>query len=223
MNKDEPFLARWSRLKRGEDKSQLPEVDGRDEPAAAPDPEAPAAEAAVDTEPLDLSKLPRLEDLTGQSDIRAFLDPRVPEGLRNEALRRAWRLDPVIDTFIEVAENQYDWNTPGGAPGFGPLVAGGDLPQLLAQATGRLFEKPEAPKATAIDAGTATATETVSFADGAAAAGQVADAAPREDTPAAVSLVTRSPAGPADLTDAAPSDEQPRQALARRHGSALPS
>lgn len=223
MNKDETFLSRWSRLKRGEAAEQTPEADHAPEPATNASPaDAPAGtDATAEDEPLDLSTLPRLEDLTGQSDIRAFLDPRVPDGLRTEALRRAWRLDPVIDTFIEVAENQYDWNTPGGAPGFGPLVAGPDLPQLLAQATGRLFEAPEAVPS-ADHTQTEAKPETVYFADGADAAGQAFAAVPNEAPSAADAPVTNDPAAAGETDATAQSEEPPRQASLRRHGSALP-
>lgn len=137
MNDEEPFLSRWSRLKRG-DAPPKPEAAEKHEPRQP----APEPVPTPEQEPLDLTKLPRLEDIAADTDIRAFLDPRVPGELRNEALRRAWRLDPVIDTFVEVAENQYDWNTPGGVPGYGPLGPVPDLPKLLAQATGKLFEEP---------------------------------------------------------------------------------
>ena len=80
--------------------------------------------------------LPSVEDLKPDSDITAFLDKRVPEELRRMAMRRMWTLDPAIRDFIEMAENQYDWNDPNGVPGFGPLPAGTDMEALLAQATG---------------------------------------------------------------------------------------
>ncbi len=67
----EAFLSRWSRLKARRQ---------------AETPPAPAeSEAAV---------LPRLEDLTIDSDFRPFLGRDVPPGLRRQALRRLWSLDP---------------------------------------------------------------------------------------------------------------------------------
>ena len=35
-----------------------------------------------------------------------------------------------------MAENQWNWNVPGGAPGYGPLEPGTDIAALLAQAIG---------------------------------------------------------------------------------------
>lgn len=139
---DEPFLSRWSRRKR-----EQPETQVAAKPSAAsrqrPDPsdEQAPANTVAETEaapPLNLSTLPRVEELTAQTDITAFLDSRVPAALRNAALNRMWTLDPAIRDFIEVAENQWNWNIPGGAPGYGPLEPGTDVAKLLEQATGML-------------------------------------------------------------------------------------
>ncbi len=131
----EGFVARWARLKRQE-------TDADGQPAVA----APrVAEPGQDADDKDLASvddqadlpLPSVEDLQPDSDITAFLHKRVPEELRRLAMRRMWTLDPAIRDFIEMAENQYDWNDPNGVPGFGPLPAGTDMEALLAQATGR--------------------------------------------------------------------------------------
>ncbi len=134
-DRDESFLARWSRRKR----SGEPDVDAKpkaDVPAKAGDakPDA-AAEPAF-----DLTTLPRVEDLTQTSDFAQFLQKGVPDELKRMALRRAWSLDPGIRDFVEVAENQYDWNVAGGVPGFGELDPGTDLKALLMQATGQMPE-----------------------------------------------------------------------------------
>ena len=94
MTEPEKFLERWSRKKR----------EAVDAPAASKplDAEADKVEAAqppVDAEadkPLDLEKLPSLESITAETDIRDFLQPGVPADLRREALRRAWSADPGI-------------------------------------------------------------------------------------------------------------------------------
>lgn len=140
----ESFVARWARLKRQ-----------RPEPAAdTPAPETAATADARATVPADADAsstvadetrelpLPSVDDLTPDSDITAFLDKRVPEELRRLAMRRMWTLDPAIRDFIEIAENQYDWNDPNGVPGFGPLPEGTDIEALLAQATGAVKPKP---------------------------------------------------------------------------------
>lgn len=214
MSNEEPFLSRWSRLKRDgadqQDEATPPAEAEAKPPAVVPAP-APAEE------PLDLSKLPRLEDLTPHTDLRAFLDPRVPADLQSAALRRAWRLDPAIDTFIEVAENQYDWNTPGGAPGFGPLVAGSDLPQLLAQATGKLLDAAREPAPSTV----ATADDTSSTPCPVASPDTALGAAHK----APLELV--EPARATALTSMeSPDESQPEPAPdtlhRRRHGAALP-
>jgi hypothetical protein len=138
MTEDEPFLSRWSRLKRRPDEKcraerETPSAKPGDGRAAAPDKGKAATVAKPDEPVLDLSKLPKIEDLTADSDFTAFMDARVPSGLRQAALRRAWTLDPRIRDFIEVAEFQYNWNVPGGAPGYGPLPEGVNVATLLAQ------------------------------------------------------------------------------------------
>ena len=115
---NESFLTRWARQKR--------------EAAAAPAaPDDTGAEA-----PVDLSQLPDIETLTADSDISAFLQKGVPEALQRLALRRMWSVDPAIRDFIEVAENQWDFNAAGGIPGlFQEIAPGTDVSAWLAQAT----------------------------------------------------------------------------------------
>ena len=84
--------------------------------SAAEDPSEAAGEPA---EPL-----PRLEDLTPESDLSAFLRKGVPEALKLAALRRMWSLDPAIRDHVGPAEYAWDFNDPGAIAGFGPV--GGD-------------------------------------------------------------------------------------------------
>jgi len=51
------------------------------------------------------------------------------------ALRRAWSTDLAIRDFIGLSENSWDFNAPGGVPGFGSLTTNGPR-QLLARMTG---------------------------------------------------------------------------------------
>ena len=69
------------------------------------------------------------------SDVRAFLAPGVPADLARAALRRAWSVDPVIRDFIGLSENAWDFNAPGGVPGFGTVTAE-EVRRLLAHAIG---------------------------------------------------------------------------------------
>jgi Protein of unknown function (DUF3306) len=116
---NEPFLSRWARQKR-ETKRERQTA----EPSAA---EAPD---------VDLTKLPNVDELTADSDITGFLQKGVPEALQKLALRRMWALDPAIRDFVEMAENQWDFNAPGGIPGlYQDIAEGADVSVWLAQAS----------------------------------------------------------------------------------------
>lgn len=132
---DKGFLARWSQRKQ---EARQPEPK-QDAPAAATSDVAVQPPAEVEAEPeFDLSSLPKLEDLTGTTDITAFLKKGVPEHLRNAALRKSWALDPAIRNYVNPAlEYAYDWNTPGGVPGGGELGAGVDVARMVSQIMGQ--------------------------------------------------------------------------------------
>ena len=159
MNDPKGLLSRWTRRNRGADsvrprESGDPEQEGLDSSpgltrgsrgnerdiSAVPE---PASDAAPPKKPedkpreqeFDLSKLPPIESITAETDIRAFLAPGVPLALTREALRRAWVVDPKIRDFIEVAENQWDFTAPG-VPGFDLSPPTGDIKQMLAQILG---------------------------------------------------------------------------------------
>jgi hypothetical protein len=68
-----------------------------------------------------LETLPAIDSIDATTDIRAFLKPGVPAGLKHAALRRAWATDPAIRDFVGIAENQWDFNDPQSIPGFGLL------------------------------------------------------------------------------------------------------
>jgi Protein of unknown function (DUF3306) len=120
MSADEKgFLARWSERKReaarNENKS---ESEPKPAPPDAPVSEPPPAETpASETEPsFDLASLPKLEDLTADTDLTVFFKKGVPESIRNAALRKSWALDPAIRNYVNPAlDYAYDWNTPGRA------------------------------------------------------------------------------------------------------------
>ncbi len=107
--RDEGFLHRWSRLKtaqgearetaeQGEEKART--LDAAREPAAGA-----AADPAVATD-VATDALPRVEDLTGESDFAAFMGEGVPDEIRNLALRKLWRSDPVLANLDGL--NDYD-------------------------------------------------------------------------------------------------------------------
>ena len=104
----------------------------------------PELGADANAEPDLLADLPSLDALTPETDLTPFLRSGVPTALRNAALRRMWSLDPGIRDFVsEAREYAYDWNTPGGVPGLGPLLPSDDVKAMLA----RLFRDPAEAKA----------------------------------------------------------------------------
>ncbi|MFN3350672.1 DUF3306 domain-containing protein [Pseudorhodoplanes sp.] len=144
MTEREDFLKRWSRRKR-EAKVEEPSLRDDTLPAtpAKEEVERPKAHAqdaparsetgeAATTEPFDLSKLPSLDSIGPDTDIRMFLQPGVPASLSRAALRRAWSADPAIRDFIGLSENSWDFTASDGMPGFGVLDPA-DAKRLLAQ------------------------------------------------------------------------------------------
>ena len=201
---DEGFLARWSKRK----------VEARRGPAESVAPGAEAAEGAdaptaAELEPeFDVTTLPDIETLSAETDITGFLKRGVPAELQRHALRKMWQLDPEISTFIEVAENQYDFNTPGSIPGFGELDPGTDIKALLAHAMGETPAAEPEPAALVAPAEVASpSSEPV----------EIAIAGP--ETEHATAAVDTG----ADPVTAAPPAPQPSPPKARRHGGALPA
>lgn len=147
MTKPDNFILRWARLKRQSDTER--EVDASHsnskimpKAALAVPPETaeqPWIDATAD-EPFDPSSLPSIEEITATTDVRAFLESRVPAELTRAALRQVWTSDPAIRDFIGIAENQWDFNDPNAIPGFGPLEVTGNEPAGLISVVGR-FEK----------------------------------------------------------------------------------
>ena len=134
-DRDKGFLARWSQrkqeAKQPEPKPDAP-TDKNTESSGSPAPQGDDV-----TLEFDLSTLPKLEELTGSTDITAFLRKGVPEHLRNAALQKSWALDPAIRNYVNPAlEYAYDWNAPGGVPGGGELGAGVDVARLVSQIMG---------------------------------------------------------------------------------------
>jgi len=140
------FLRRWSERKRAA-RHETPE-----ESQAAP-------EAVAAPEPFDPASLPALDELNAKSDYTAFLRPGVPLELTKAALRQAWRSDPVISTFKEMADYDWDFN----APGYGALLPTDDVQAML----GRIIDRPTPP------------TPEPPPADGLSTASEIAEPAPK--------------------------------------------
>jgi hypothetical protein len=203
-NAREGFLSRWSRRKRGV-REEAP-ADAR------PSAEAPVAPAAEPEPEPDLSLLPKIEDLTAESDLKPFFAKGVPLALRQAAIRRMWTLDPVIRDFVGPADYAWDFNAPDGVPGFSL-----DLPEEAKALAKRLLgvDRKEQEEAERKAAGTAPVPEQ----------GEAPAAAPPPPVPAAAAtppdflpptLLPEAAPAPAAEPEAAP---PPR----RRHGSALPA
>ncbi|PIW29718.1 MAG: hypothetical protein COW30_04045 [Rhodospirillales bacterium CG15_BIG_FIL_POST_REV_8_21_14_020_66_15] len=130
---DENPLGRWSRLKQKRARGEPVEESDGPVPRTGRGAAAPAARAgavppesvaatppvgAADTDPearalteeeaAYVETLPPVEELTSDSDFAAFLDKRVPEFLRRQALRKLWLSDPAfgfIDGMQEYGED----------------------------------------------------------------------------------------------------------------------
>src|SRR5581483_4419299 len=129
-DEEKPFLERWSQRKREAERERTAPV-----PDAKKIDPAPSAEIVSTQTEFDVTTLPPIDSIGPQTDIRDFLRPGVPTELARAALRRVWSSDPAIRDFIGLSENAWDFEKPGGVPGFGPFApdAAG---QLVAQVFG---------------------------------------------------------------------------------------
>ncbi len=140
MSGDERFLARWARRKHTAAAKARVQPKPKDTGDGAAPETAAASPPPEETQPqFDPASLPPIETIGAGSDIRPFLAAGVPADLTRAALRRAWSADPAIRDFIGLSENSWDFNAPGGVPGFGSLTAE-DARRLLA----RVMEEAEA-------------------------------------------------------------------------------
>jgi Protein of unknown function (DUF3306) len=141
MTAPENFVSRWVRLKSQSDTEPKTELVGygpRQEVVASVGTETPSVQrqGEVVDETFDPASLPSIETITVDTDVRGFLQSRVPAALTRAALRQAWASDPAIRDFIGIAENQWDFNDPTAMPGFGPMLETDNMPALLARALG---------------------------------------------------------------------------------------
>jgi hypothetical protein len=155
MSGREHFIARWSRRKRAAIEGNVADASNNvasevsnavnsEEHSQPPDRPADerlsSAHSPVADGPLaDLSRLPPIESITAETDVRGFLAPGVPLELSRAALRRAWTSDPAIRDFVGLADYDWDFNTPGAIQGFGPLEMTDELRRQVAQILGHSF------------------------------------------------------------------------------------
>jgi hypothetical protein len=123
------FLSRWSRRKLD---ARRPDEALRPEAKPDPIPDSPADEADAELSPEEIEALPKIEEITPDTDMTVFLRKGVPELLRKAALRRLWSVDPAIRDYVgDARDYAYDWNVPGGVPGNGPLLPTDDVEAML--------------------------------------------------------------------------------------------
>ena len=108
-------FARWSerkaKLRRGEDIAEAEEAAAPDTAELA-EPDQDEADAAIsDEELLQEFDLPDPETVDDEEGLSRFFDGKVPDRLRQIALRRLWRINPlfaVVDDMVEYGEDYTD-------------------------------------------------------------------------------------------------------------------
>lgn len=218
MTAPDGFLSRWSRRKLDarETRHDPPLEPTRELPASsqppADDVPAPSPEAAADTRlPVEeIARLPRIDELTAETDLAPFLRSGVPDALRRAALRRMWAVDPAVRDYVgDALDYAFDWNTPGGVPGSGPLLPTDDVQAILTRMFGDSPSE-DAPPPDEEREGAQIApaeAEPARLAEPASADGELEDRAIPDGS------------GPADLSG--PADVAPPPV--RRHGRAVPT
>ncbi len=92
------FLSRWSRRKRGLEAEPAPDDAIRpeaDENAGADEPDTPAEDPELVAN-REAAEAVDLETLTYESDFTIFMKRGVPSALKNAALQKLWRSNPVL-------------------------------------------------------------------------------------------------------------------------------
>ena len=150
MSEPENFLARWSRRKAEQEQpaDRTPEANEKadqQKQSGGVAAEANKEENKKEGEEVDLSKLPPIESIGPETDIRAFLQKGIPPELTRAALRRVWTSDPAIRNFIGIAENQYDFATGSDIPGFGPLTPADDVARMVSEIMREGVPRPLSP------------------------------------------------------------------------------
>lgn len=94
------FLERWSRRKAATTAESPPTAQAPAQAPAAGGESDPAAHEEL------IASLPDIESLDADSDFKVFLQEGVPDALKRRALRKLWRLNPVIASVDGL--NDYD-------------------------------------------------------------------------------------------------------------------
>ncbi len=216
------------------DAAERHESEGIVDAGSAPSEAASERVTGDPAEPADpLPELPDLDALTRDSDLTPFLRSGVPAALRNAALRRMWSIDPAIRDFVsEAREYAYDWNSPGGVPGLGPLLPSDDVQAMLRKivvglpaeaAEPAADESPSAPAAVDPDAAIVPEAEPPTEEPGrpALVVHASVQASPLPDAPPSPASAEIEPVTPAPQRGSNPvAAPGPRL---RRHGGAKPA
>jgi len=216
MSEPENFLARWSRRKAEQPADRAPDANETADPQKQPGgiaAEAKEEENKKEGEEVDLSKLPPIESIGPETDIRAFLQKGIPPELTRAALRRVWTSDPAIRNFIGIAENQYDFATGSDIPGFGPLTPADDVARMVRQIMGEGVPRP--PSASETEASPAADAETLKKNTEPA---EVAEESPASDQVAALDDVPPQN----DAVQQNEAGEEEDSPAPHSHGGALP-
>jgi hypothetical protein len=230
------IFARWSRRKQAVRESEAPDVETAAVDAVVPEGHAAPADPQLAAEPDELGTdeaepaepLPRLEDLTAESDLSAFLRKGVPKALKSAAMRKMWSLDPTIRDFVGPSEYAWDFNKPGSMGGFGPLDdAGETVANFLSTMSGgaraglaKALEVSEPLPASSEEAAALPEPEASASPEGPAdalSADQLSEPAHPEEPPSPVHAALSG-----ELDETPKSAEPSRPAARPRHGRALP-
>jgi len=114
-NSDPGFLSRWSARKAEIVKAGAVRDDDTDEQneanIAGADKESDEEAALSDSDLLKKYELPDPNDVDDEVGLDRFFDGKIPERLRQMALRRLWRINPlfgIVDEMVEYGEDYTD-------------------------------------------------------------------------------------------------------------------
>ncbi|WP_153769644.1 DUF3306 domain-containing protein [Labrenzia sp. CE80] len=115
----EGFLQRWSRRKRGEtDDAEAASLEASEPAILDPQAEAMASDAPENPELVanrEAAEAVDLDSLVYESDFTVFMKKGVPTELKNAALRKLWRSNPVLAVVDGLNDYDEDFRVAEGA------------------------------------------------------------------------------------------------------------
>ena len=229
-------FARWSRRKLSVDSTELQATENENPSLDVAVEDAGAVPQATDQEPgpaqtetdEPAEPLPRIEDLTAESDLSAFLRKGVPMALKSAAMRKMWSLDPNIRDHVGLSEYAWDFNQPGSMAGFGPLDAKETVVGFLSKTIRAIETDAEETAANPEPSPAQPPADMPSEQPGATSSDDVADADAAVVSEAVGPPASRSPAagpGATEVAGGGQASRSPRQTGVSprpRHGGAMP-